>query len=85
MNRRKEKLPPRKWLARRKMLPSLVVMTCAVYGWGWRLGRSGDRGNADSTGVLKKVNKFKFGLFSWIQGVQWGWIADFFRGSLTFC
>ena len=43
------------------------------------------RGYATATGVLKKVNKSKFDLFSWICGVSAGLNGWLFWGSLTIC
>ena len=47
-------------------------MTFAINGEGGDEVESGVKCYATATGVLNKVNKFKFDLFSWICGGQAG-------------
>lgn len=62
-------MPTRKGLARRKTRLSLVVMACVGYAEVSQLDMAGRvKGYATTMCVLKKVNKFKFDLFSWICG-----------------
>lgn len=73
-----------KRLVRRQTPPCLIRVVCADCV-GEQGGTEREKGYPTAMIMLKKVNKSRFVLFSWICGGSTGLKRRLFRGSLTIC